>query len=299
MHRTFALLFFLCPSSAVGAVIAGFDPVVHDRFLTGTNPNPAFFISEGQISGVAINRAALITPQHYITARHANTAAPMFRGSDGVLRTYTTSGSVTLSTTLADMSTVASDLMVFTLDAPIPTAHGVKPLALVGGDPTALPGREFVVIGQNNQAGRNVIDDTVLVTFVGGASPSEAIQYSFDTSDNGGTGGLGDDEAGLIGGDSGHSALLRVGDEFALIGTHFGIDVSGGQVPSNFDRYDSFSTLVTPYLDQIRTITLADGFAIKTIAVTAVPEPPFACVFAIVGFVFYHRRVRRGRASQP
>ena len=118
-----------------------------------------------------------------------------------------------------------------------------------------------------------LVNDTVLVSFDGGVRPTSAIQYSFDTPDNGGAGGLPDDEAGLIAGDSGHPALLRIGDELALIGTHFGIDVSDGQQPQNFDRYDSFSTLVIPYLDQISTITLADGFEIQTLKLTAVPEP--------------------------
>ena len=90
----------LAPASAEAAVIAGFDAVRHNRFLTGFESNPAFFINEGLISGVALNRATLITPQHYVTARHANTSAPIFRGSDGVVRTYATAGGTTLTLSL-------------------------------------------------------------------------------------------------------------------------------------------------------------------------------------------------------
>lgn len=295
--RLFAVAAFFVPASAGAAVIAGFDPVRHSRFLTGFEPNPAFFIEEGLISGVALNRATLITPQHYITARHANTSAPIFRGSDGVVRTYSTAASTTLTTTLSDATTAASDLMVFTLTDPIPTAHGVSPLALVAGDPAALHGRDFVVMGQSNQAGRNVIDDTLLVTFDGGGSPTEAIRYSFDTDTNGGSGGLPIDEAGLIGGDSGYPALLRVGDQLAFIGTHYGIDISDGQVPENFDRYDSYSTRVTPYLDQISEITAAAGFELQFITVTSVPEPAAPMILIAIAFVAWRRMNRRSRGQ--
>ncbi len=291
----------LAPSAARGAVIAGFDPARHSRFLTGTtDPNPAFFISESglsesDISGVGFNPATLITPRHYITARHANTSAPIFRGSDGVVRTYSTSSSVVLSTTLPGGTSQSSDLMLFTLDAPIPVAHGVQPLALVAGDPTGLHGREILVFGQGNQAGRNVVDTTGIVAFAGGVSPTATIGFSFDTATNGGAGGLGDDETGLISGDSGLSALIQIDGQLAVIGTHYGIDVPAGSNPADGDRYDSFSSLVIPYLDQINAITTADGFVITTVAVSSVPEPNPALLAAVVGIFFAYRAGRRRR----
>ena len=81
-------------------------------------------------------------------------------------------------------------MLLYTLAAPIPTEHGVTPLALLDGNIGNLIGEEFYVIGQSNQAGRNVVDDAVIVTFDGGVSPSYAVQYSYDTDANGGTGGL-------------------------------------------------------------------------------------------------------------
>jgi hypothetical protein len=213
------------------------------------------------------------------------------------VRTYATSGGTTLTTTLSDGTTADSDLMIFTLTDPIPAAHGIHPLALVAAGATGLQGRDFVVIGQGNQAGRNVIDETLLVTFEGGGSPSEAIRYSFDTDTNGGSGGLPVDEAGLVGGDSGYPALLRVGDQFAVIGTHYGIDVSDGQVPENFDRYDSFSTLVTPYLDQISAITTAAGFELQTVTVTSVPEPATPIVLFAMACLTWRRVSRRSSSD--
>jgi hypothetical protein len=64
------------PSLAGAAVIAEFDPVRHNRFLTGFESNPAFFIDEGLISGVALNRATLVTP--YLNQISEITAAAGF-----------------------------------------------------------------------------------------------------------------------------------------------------------------------------------------------------------------------------
>ena len=50
------------------------------------------------------------------------------------------------------------------------------------------------------------------------------IKYSFDTATNGGTGGLGGDEAGLIGGDSGYPALINLG---AVVARFFQLVVVG------------------------------------------------------------------------
>ncbi len=251
------------------AVFAEFDASRHERFLGDGTANPGFLVDHEWISGVAVSPGVLITPLHYLSATHIGAGGEnlRFRGSDGVIRDYVSESSVRLTTNLPGGGTAASDLQLHRLQSPIPAEHGVRPLALFGGSIDSVVGREFVAFGAGNQAGRNVVDDVVVAEFTGGSSPSFVVQYSFDTATNGGVGGLGGDEIGLIGGDSGSAAILRVGEEFAVIGTHFGIDTSDGQSPEAGDRYDSFSALVTPYLPEIDSLTSADGYSISVIAV--------------------------------
>lgn len=298
---SFALMACFLGSYCPAAVFDSFDPSVHSRFLANGDVNPAFFVPESSITGVAgdpsdpDNRAVLITPFHYLTAGHVSEFSPMFRGSDGVLRTYTGTTFVDL-TTNAGTVTGGSDLRLVRLDAPIPAAHGVTPLALLDGNPSDIIGQELTVFTAGNLAGRNVIDNIVISSFAGGTSPTFAVQYGFDTATNGGTGGLGADEVGLTGGDSGHAALVQIGDEFAVVGTHFGIDISMGQVPSAGDQYNSFTSLVTPYLDEIDSITQADGFSIRTLSVSAVPEPAHWIFVLGIGLALVTFRKRRATA---
>lgn len=266
------------PTRGDAAVFAGFDAERHERFASdGTTPNPGFLANESRISGVGLTPAVLITPQHYLTAAHIGAGGldPRFRGGDGEVRTFTTDtspgGSLRLTTTLPDGTTAPSDLQLHRLSAPIPDTYGIRPLSLLGGSPDDIIGRELLVFAQNNQAGRNVADAVGLASFdQGDPSPTVVVGFSFDTDTDDGVGGLGPDEIGLTSGDSGHAALLWIGDEWVVVGTHFGIDISDGQDPSAGDRYDSFSSLVTPYLSQINAFTSSDGFSVS---VVAVPEP--------------------------
>lgn len=280
------------PPTCQAAVFADFDAARHDRFSGDGTANPGFLLDHAAISGVAVSPGVLITPLHYLTATHIGTGGenPRFRGSDGVIRDYLSESSVRLTTNLPGGGTAPSDLQLVRLQSPIPAEDGVQPLSLLGGAIESVVGREFFAFAAGNRAGRNVVDDAVVAEFVGGNSPSFVIQFSFDTDTNGGVGGLGGDEIGLTGGDSGSAALLRVGDEFAVIGTHFGIDVSDGQNPGAGDRYDSFSMLVTPYLPEIASLTAADGYSISVISVPEAGTWGFlasACV-AMIGI-----RVRR------
>lgn len=282
-------------NQATAALIAGFDPERHNRFLADGTPNPGFLMDEAMISGVGLSPAVLITPLHYLSATHIGSGAlnPQFRGSDGVVRTYESGpsgSSVQLTTNLPGGGTAPSDLQLHRLKDPIPSEHGVQPLALIGGSTDDLIGREFFVTGQANQAGRNVIDDVVIAQFTGGVTPSFVIQYSFDSETNGGRGSLGVDEAGLLSGDSGRAALLRVGDEFVVLGTHFGIDLPEGEIPNLNVLYNSFSTIITPYLKDITALTSADGYSIS---VVAVPEPSSVLLGSLACVMILSFRYRR------
>jgi hypothetical protein len=300
MPQRFAFLIvaFLLTHQATAAIIANFDASRHDRFLSGTTPNPGFLIDEALIRGIGFNsRYALITPRHVITAAHAGSGPIEFRGSDGVVRTYSSSIQSDLQTPLSTGGTAVSDIRIRTLDAAIPVAHGIQPLAVADGNPLDLIGREFYVIGQNNQAGRNLVDGVGLASFTGGSAPTVVIGYSFDTAANGGVGGLGNDEAGLIGGDSGHHALINSNGTLAVIGAHFGISVPQGSSAANKDRYDSFSTLLSPYLGQIDTITQSSGFSVTRLNITAVPEPSSIVLLVATGLGWAAKRRRFNQAK--
>lgn len=310
--RTITFAVFACAilcwqPQCYAVVFASFDPATQSRYLADGSLNPSFFVDESQITGVAgdpsdpINRAVLITPMHYLTAAHASEPNPMFRGSDGVLRSYAGASFVDLTTDLGGGMTGSSDLRLYTLSAAIPASHGVTPLAVLDGNPNDLIGQQIIVFGAGNQAGRNVVDAVGTVSRSDGTLPSAVVQYGFDTATNGGTNGL-IDEVGLVGGDSGHSAIIQIGNQFAVVGTHFGIDISAGQVPANGDLYDSFSTLVTPYLNEIDTLTNADGFSVSRLSVTAVPEPSSFAAIAVavtVLLVFRYRRKRGSASNAP
>lgn len=288
-----ALLVIAWSDSASAAIISAPDPGRHDRFLPNGDPNPGFLIDQSLITGLAIERAVLITPMHYITAVHAGSTMPTFLSSDGTLRTYQSAGSVPLTTNHSDGSMVASDVALHTLTAPIPVSDGVSPIAIIDGDINDLIGHEFFVVGANNRTGRNVIDGLNIIQFDDGTDDTFAIRYSYDTATNGGIGGLGADEAGLLGGDSGNPALIQIGGQIGLIGAHFGISVPEGSSAPAGDRYDSFTSVLPPYLAELQGRVSADGQMFQTLPISAVPEPSSTWIGMLTAACWMLRRKRR------
>ena len=288
----FAML-VVSQSEVAAAVFGNFDASRHSRFLADGSPNSGFLIDESSLSGVGVNsQTVLISPQHILTAQHFPDSTPTFRGGDGVTRTYSTSGFVDLTTHLG-VSSFTSDIRLYTLTEAIPIEHDVRPVALFNDDPANLLAQEFYLFAQGNRAGTNVIDAVTPATLAGTESLTQTIFYTFDTDTNGGSNATAD-EAGLLPGDSGSAALIQVGDEIALLGTHLGISVPSGNNPSDRDLYFNFSTLVTTYISEIESVVAADGQSISTVSfssVVAVPEPSsLAGLFTML--LLMHRRKR-------
>jgi hypothetical protein len=287
-------------SAANAAIFDSFDASRHNRYLSGTTPNPTFLLDEAELSGVG-GRAALISPRHFITAAHIvggiSPYTATFRGSDGILRSYTTATFEDLATTyvneMGTVITAPSDIRLYTLEPGDIVAPEITPMAIALGSPSDFIGRQLFALGRTNtgvlHAGRNVIDAVGIATFSGGNRPTVNTVFSFDTAANGGTGGLGDDEVGLISGDSGFQSLIEIDGEIALLGAHFGI--SSSIDAANRLRYDSFSSLLSPYIDQITAIVSADGQSIRTLSVVTIPEPSITWALAAgVAVIVYRRR---------
>lgn len=293
----FLASYFLGGSVASAAIFDSFDPARHNRFSGGTTPNPTFLLDESQLSGFG-GRAALISPRHFITAAHTvgSLTLPVtatFRGIDGMVRSYTSTSAQDLTTTFINnagmIQTAPSDVRVYTLAPEDIVAPEVRPVAIALGSPGDFIGRELFVLGQNNQAGRNVIDAVGIASFDGGDRPTVNTLFNFDTAENGGTGGLGADEIGLVSGDSGFQSLIVINGEVALLGANFGITSAPDAAARR--QFGSLSSLVSPYLDQLNAIVTADGQTLRTISVvTAIPEPGMAIALLPVAAVILFRR---------
>ncbi|QEG02730.1 hypothetical protein Mal15_68510 [Stieleria maiorica] len=279
-------------SSSSAAIINGLDPTRHDRFSSDGSINPTFLMDESQLSGVALQRAVLITPRHYVSAAHVHTPEVTFRGTDGIERTYQSTSAQDLTTSLPGQGPVGSDIRVYTLASDVDPS--IVPVPIVVGDLNVLIGQTFFAMDNQMRAGRNVIDAIDIAEFDSGGGDTWTIRFSYDTDANGGTGGLGRDEIGLLGGDSGNAALIEIDGQLGLIGTHMGIEVPEGSSAPAGDRYDSFSTLVGAYEDQLADLVAADGQSFGTITVVAIPEPT-SLAFLIGVFASGGLMRRRGR----
>ncbi|TWT51281.1 hypothetical protein Pla22_40580 [Rubripirellula amarantea] len=310
-HRLFTILAVWAVScslagNSIAALFADFDPVRHERYLANGSPNEDFILDEAAITGLG-GTAALITPFHFITAAHDlpvsdPTFTGQFRGLNGTIHSFTTSDFVDLTTTYYDSDlmmevTAKSDVRIYRLPMAIPESSMITPMAILDADVDLLKNRNIFVVGIDDQAGRNKVDGGTIVTLNSGRKPTEAIVYDHDTDINGGTNPVLLDEASLRPGDSGYQALIRSGDDLALIGAHFGIVVPEGESANNSSNYLSFSSLLTGYLDQIDTVVAADGYAINRVTITAVPEPSATIVLAGAGLVGW--LWRRKRKVQP
>ncbi|ELP34374.1 PEP-CTERM sorting domain-containing protein [Rhodopirellula baltica] len=292
------LLWFVMAELASAATFASFSASRHDRFLGDDTLNPDFWLDHSLLTGVAVRRAVLITPLHYVTATHTGMINPTFVAADGTRHTYTAESSTVLQTTLRTdfelengttlmAGTVHnSDLLLVTLDAPIPASDGITPMSVLGGGYFDMLGRNMIIQGQNSQFGSDTIDFTQTVELNTGAI-TESVVYRWDHP----LGGGGMDELTLVGGDSGEGSFIEYGGEYVFTGTNMGI-ATDRDTSEKF----SFNNFVSPYVDLIAAEVAADGFSIT---VVAVPEPSAAlAILTALGFGWARRRTKRSRLHE-
>jgi hypothetical protein len=312
-----AVLLLALASPAQAGVIAGYDPAsqtshdTYDRFSSGfpdapvPNPSPLFVAAGVDLTGVGWHpddprfALTLISPQHFVTAAHVGVGSTVrFATATGLVRTYTVASTTRLTTTFVNaggqQQTLPSDLLLGTLTAPIPAADGIRYFGVLGASEAQAVGLPILAHGQNPSyvtpanptvnphLGRNVIDSVALESFDNFQSEATRTALYDWTPGNPG-------EFYLIGGDSGGPAFVRVGNDLALVGVHYGVsDPTTTPQPGDI----SASTFVPDYITDLNAAMAPTGFQ-----VTVVPVPEPAGVLAAAGLAVAAGLVRRRRAG--
>ncbi|MEM6691869.1 MAG: trypsin-like serine protease [Planctomycetota bacterium] len=301
------LLVALVVSHAQAAIFLGPSSSRRDRYVPlapstdPTEPNPSFYLDESDITGIG-GRAALITPQHFVTAAHIGVIPATFRSIDGTIRSYSVDPNATIildqtffNPDTSMFETRPSDVAIYTLENPIPQVDGVSPIGIFADSAASIIGQDVIVSGVlkagTTQAGVNTVDRVELATFSNFSRPTINIVFDFDDGQNGRNDPTDPvDEVRLQGGDSGHQTFIEVGGQLALVGSHFGINFTNGEA-------DNFSSFLSPYLDNIDQALADSGSAFRVTRVSAVPEPSiFVSMFMVSMASLASRRNRTKNA---
>ncbi len=218
----------------------------HDRFYEG--PDRDFIGEELDWSGVG--RATdpggtkkwlvMISPVHFLSAYHyhpqSGASVTFYPGnSTNAFHTYTVD-SWGRRTTYEGLN---SDLWLGRLTSPLDPSDGIAvyPIFVLPEDDDYL-GREIWVYGRPHRVGRNTID-AIADNYETGKA--RVLEFIFDAS-----GGVGEDEAYLMSGDSGAPTFVVHRGRLAVVGTHF---TNEGAPADGKKSGDSF---VPFYLGQLR-----------------------------------------------
>ena len=287
----YLLALSLCPTVTHAAMhVRGYTTDRHARFANSPN-----FIGAGyDFSGVgnsANGWVTMISPSHFLTAAHIgaggtatfdrdnridnNIEIPLITRSvlsDSLVRLQNTDGSPT-------------DLLFGRLDAPLTAADGIASYDIAerpaAGD---YVGSTQFVYGRgeggidSDRLGRNTIDRVVPLREVdpafepaSGSSPVTISNYDY-------TGGSGDDETFLMGGDSGGPNFLVIDGALALVGINW-FNATADNDPNKMVL--SGSSYVPAYASQIEGLM-------------AVPEPASIATLATMTATLLLTRRRRG-----
>ena len=194
----------------------------YDRFYTGADK--AFIGQAYDWSGVGQASdgtwATMISPTYFISAEHWHPS-----GGDTVTFYGDNTTNDPHSYTVDSWSASIGDFFLGRLTAPIPASDHIAyyPILNLPTD-SQYVGREIFVEGKPWQVGRNIISG------VSRRPHRPTMSFTYNTYGNGDS--LGDDEAYLVGGDSGGpSFTVSAGGALTVIGTHSGN--SGSPPPSN------------------------------------------------------------------
>jgi hypothetical protein len=259
----------LC-SSAFALLIDGYSAAHNDRFIGGdiSQPTPAFLGASYDLSGIAVNAGAvMISPHYFVTAAHTGTPGSLqFVAQDGRVITKAVASSTVLLT-----QGVSSDMRIGRLA----DDQGLTPDDHVSFYPVIVQpeqwyvGKSLFVYGQSNQAGVNTISFIDDGDFGGGASLTRVVGYYYDSADPY------QDQAKLVGGDSGKPLGMIWQGQYTPLGSHFGVASASPTVAVNA------SSFIPYYVDQINAYMAPSG---EQVTILPVPEPALigiACAGAV------------------
>ncbi len=297
----------LATATTSASIIADYDPLRHDRFIgggpaapAGNVPNPGFLLGGEDLTGVGVGQfgGTLISPRHVLAAAHFGSGTSTYSFVNAAGNRVDIAGSFE---TILTTSGTPSDVTIITLSRDITPADLLTPFSIAIGEATDidLANIEVFGYGQENRVGRNIVDGGTIpgtttnippiltASFAGGSSPTIVAAYDFDTTQNGGTNGVGGDEIGLTGGDSGHALLTFVQNgDLALVGAHFGIATNGG-TPSLDLNYISLSSVAAGYRTQIESVVNGAGHDVSFVQI---PEPATLSLLAFAPVALLRRR---------
>ncbi len=258
--KSFALA--LLPGVAGALEIRQYSPSRHDRFTTGgfnnaAYYNPLLYTAVGYATNPADPRQfALVTPQHVLFARHVSYGGVMrFMNSEG----NTFDRAIASTIDVPNENGGISDLIIMKISAPVGETEKITPLPYLNlNSENSYNGMVFVTFGQDNRAGRGVLN--------GGFSnfsqtgPPEIGSTRVFTFQHSTFSGNRDDAVAVVG-DSGSPTFAIADGRPALVGVH--LAASRG----TFTNITS-DTFVPHYAETVNGLLAPEGYQL----IPAYPE---------------------------
>jgi len=227
----------------------------HDRFLDfptapSWNDNAWFttrsFTGVGWMPGEVNRQFALVSPKHVVFATHyvpPNGTVIRFLNADGVTVDRTVAG----ATAVLNNSNEATDLSLLTLSSPIEASEGITPFPYLNlGNDAAYQGVILNVFGWFGKVGRGSVSSIQNYTEPGvGQTRIMSFLYPKAAGDQ--------DDAYLVGGDSGSPTFAMAGNVPALVGTH----TAAGETDSDRINVDTF---IPFYIEKLNALMAPDGY---------------------------------------
>ena len=227
----------------------------HDRFLdfpAAPSWNDGAWFASRSYTGVGwmpgeVNRQfALVSPKHVVFATHyvpPNGTVIRFLNADGI----TVDRTVASATPVLNNSNEATDLTLITLSSSIEASERITPFPYLNlGNDSSYQGVILNVFGWFGKVGRGTVSSIQNYTEPG-VSQTRIMSFLYPKAS-------GDqDDAYLVGGDSGSPTFAMVGDVPALVGTHTAVG------ETDTDRINA-DTFIPYYITKLNALMAPDGY---------------------------------------
>lgn len=248
-------LLFILTGFSQALEIRSYSPARHDRFVTSegvTTPNPDSYYDSSLYPAVGYassgGQFALVTPEHVLFANHF--APPIgftirFRNNAGQEFTRTVSSFINVP----NGSGGTADVLIIKLNAPISEELGISPLPYLNLASEALYNNQVITMfGNTLRAGRGRISG---FNNYSDSNIDSTRHYTSTYLNFGGN----QDDAFVVGGDSGSPSFATVDGTPALVGIHLAVFSTGLNVTT-------FDTFIPEYAASINGLLAPDGYAL-------------------------------------